>query len=144
MLNNLEKMIGSGVAFPYRDNSAGGLETNMLLDRINQSLFILLSTRKGSRLMLPEFGSDLSTYRFDPYDRVLVEKIRATLFRDVERWEARVIIDEIHCSLDTSSIDSHTLYIRIDYLVSNTDIKGNYVYPFRLETYDTDPVKVSE
>lgn len=136
-MTELDRMIGSGVAFPFKSTEVFGLALSTSLERINQSLFILLSTRKGSRLMLPEYGSSLSMYRFDPYDRVLVEKIRETLFTDIAKWEPRVSVMSIDCTLDQVSINNHTLYIRVKYSLRNTDVQGNFVYPFRLGTYDT-------
>lgn len=137
MITALDKMIGSGIAFPLESSPINGMEISSSIERINQSLFIILSTRKGSRLMLPDFGSSLSTYRFDPYDKVLVEKIRETLFKDIAQWEPRISVTSINCTLDDVSVDSHTLYINLEYNIRNTDVSGNFVYPFKLSTYDT-------
>ena len=58
-------LLGKGLRFPFTVNSKGGVLYNEWIDRINQSLFILFETPKGSRLMQPEWGSDIEKYRFD-------------------------------------------------------------------------------
>jgi len=135
--NNL---IGRGPSFPYNKSSSGGLEYTEDIARINQSLFLIFETPKGSRLMMPEFGSDLRKYKFDPLDRVLMEKVRYTITEDIKRWEPRISLSSIEFLLDDDVIDNNILYVSISYRVINTNVPANYVYPYRLGTYDTNEI----
>lgn len=130
-------LIGNGPTFPYNLSDIGGLSYTEGIDRINQSLFILFETPKGSRLMMPEFGSDLRKYRFDPLDRVLMERIRYTITEDIKRWEPRISLTSIGFLSDADAIDNNILYINISYSIINTTISANYVYPYKMSTYDT-------
>lgn len=134
---SIRKLIGRGISFPFVPNNASGVATNELVDRINQSLFILFETPKGSRLMLPDFGSDIQKFRFDPLDRVLLERLRYTINEDIKKWEPRVIVTSIEFLEDTNMIDNSILYISIYYNIINTPVSGNYVYPFKRENYDS-------
>ena len=121
MAVNSRSLLGRGPSFPYKKSGTGGLASTEDINRINQSLFLIFETPKGSRLMMPEFGSDLRKYRFDPLDKVLMERIRYT----------------IEFLADQTAIDNSTLYISISYRIINTDVTANYVYPYKLSTYDT-------
>lgn len=130
-------LIGKGPAFPFNRSFLGGLEYRGEIDRINQSLFILFETPKGSRLMMPEFGSDLYKYRFDPLDKILMDKIKHTITSDVKRWEPRISNLSIEFLSDNNDIDNNILYVSITYTIINTAVVGNYVYPYKLNSYDT-------
>jgi phage baseplate assembly protein W len=86
---------------------------------------------------MPEFGSDLRKYRFDPLDRVLMERVRYTITEDIRRWEPRISLTSIEFLTDAKAIDNSILYVSISYRIINTDVIGNYVYPYKLSTYDT-------
>lgn len=137
MAVNSRSLLGRGPAFPFSRSENGGLSYKEDIERINQSLFILFETPKGDRLMMPEFGSDLRKYRFDPLDKVLMERIRYTITEDIRRWEPRISLTSIEFLADQTAIDNSTLYISISYRIINTDVIANYVYPYKLSTYDT-------
>lgn len=137
MAVNSRSLLGRGPAFPFISSETGGLSYKEDIERINQSLFILFETPKGDRLMMPEFGSDLRKYRFDPLDKVLMERIRYTITEDIRRWEPRISLTSIEFLADQTAIDNSTLYISISYRIINTDVIANYVYPYKLSTYDT-------
>jgi len=87
--------------------------------------------------MMPEFGSDIRKYRFDPLDRVLMERLRYTITEDIKRWEPRVSLTSVEFLADAQAIDNSILYISISYRIINTTVEANYVYPYKLSTYDT-------
>lgn len=135
MTETTAKLVGKGMRFPFEPSRSKGVARSDSIDRINQSLFIIFETHKGSRLMMPDFGSDLHKYRFDPFDEILIERIRETITEDVRKWEPRIIVQNIKF-LDTAEArDNQILYISINYLIVNTHVRGNYVYPFRRDVY---------
>lgn len=134
-MNN--SLLGRGPSFPYNRSSSGGLKYTEDIERINQSLFLIFETPKGSRLMMPEFGSDIHKYRFDPLDRVLMERLRYTITEDIKRWEPRISLTSIEFLADNQAIDNSILYISISYNIINSAVSANYVYPYKLETYST-------
>lgn len=130
-------LIGRGPSFPYNRSNTGGLDSTEGIDRINQSLFILFDTPKGSRLMLPEYGSDIHKYKFEPLDTVLMERIRYTLSQDIARWEPRISMTNLEFLTDEEFINDNILYISLTYNIINTDIVGNFVYPYKMNAYNT-------
>lgn len=134
---SIRKILGRGPSFPYNPSSTNGLDYSEDIERINQSLFLIFETPKGSRLMMPEFGSDIQKYRFDPLDRVLMERLRYTITQDIKRWEPRITLTSIEFLSDTNAIENSILYISISYKIINTPVEANYVYPYRRETYSS-------
>lgn len=132
----INRLIGKGPKFPFTPSANNGVSSSESVDRINQSLFILFKTNKGSRLMMPHFGSDLYKYRFDPYDNILIVKLRETIFNDVKMWEPRITIDSINFYDSDHAKDNNILYISIDYTIISTEVKGNYVFPYQREVYE--------
>lgn len=131
-------LLGQGVSFPLNKSSSGGLEYTEDIQRINQSLFLIFETPKGSRLMMPEFGSDIHLYKFDPLDKALMERLRYTITRDIAKWEPRITLTGIDFLADNEAIDNSTLYISISYNLINSAVSGNFVYPYKRTTYDTE------
>lgn len=137
MTQKPRSLLGRGPSFPYNLSDQGGLAYTDDITRINQSLFILFETPKGDRLMMPEFGSNLYRYKFDPLDRVLMEKIRYTISEDVKRWEPRINLTSIEFLTENSMVDNSILYVSLSYRIINSDVEANYVYPYKLYTYET-------
>lgn len=133
----VQSLIGKGPRFPMVPNNIKGVSMNEYLDRINQSLLILLSTNKGTRLMNPGWGSDLEKFRFDPLDNVLLDKIEYSIRESIRLWEPRITVTNLEFNLDSMNIDNNILYISIYYKLINTDVASNFVYPYRLGTQDT-------
>ena len=133
----VKQLIGRGPAHPFEPSNTKGIERSDWIERINQSLRIIFSTRKGTRLMNPEFGSDLEFYVFDPIDSLLIDKLELSIRRDIELWEPRIVINDIEFKVAPIDIDNNTIYITIRYHIINTDVEGNFVFPFRTGTRET-------
>lgn len=140
MLIDSRSILGNGPAFPFNRSSSGGVKYQNDIDRINQSLYLIFSTEKGSRLNLPTFGSDLEKCKFEPLDDVLLERIKHIIIEDIRTWEPRISLIGIQFFSDSRAIDNSTLYISIEYQIINTNVTANYVYPFNIGTYDTEGI----
>lgn len=126
-----DALIGRGMAFPLTPNQMGGIQLRESEARINQSLLILFETPKGSKLMDPDFGTDVHMYRFDPLDEVLIERLEYCIRNDIGRWERRIVITEIDVKDTPDLRENNTLIISVKYKIINTNVEGNFVYPFQ-------------
>lgn len=106
------------------------------VDLINQSLYLLFKTEKGTRMYNPEFGSSIHELRWEPLDSVLIESLRYRIAEDIRKWEPRVTVEDIEF-LETY-VDDNVLYISITYKIIKSNSIGNYVFPYRREVYPTD------
>jgi phage baseplate assembly protein W len=74
------------IDFPFRDSEKGFyFKMNQTdKDAIRADLLHLLLTNKGERLYLPDFGSDLKKYIFEPNDSITHEEIRNNLNETIQ------------------------------------------------------------
>jgi len=85
------------IDFPFRDGDNGFyFQMNKTdKDAIRADLLHLLLTNKGERLYLPDFGSDLKKYIFEPNDSITHEQIRDNLNDTIKLYIPNLIINDI-------------------------------------------------
>ena len=85
------------IDFPFKDSDKGFyLNLNQTdRDAIRADLLHLLLTNKGERLYLPDFGSDLKKYIFEPNDSITHEQIKDNLNENIKRYIPNLIINDI-------------------------------------------------
>ena len=85
------------IDFPFKDSKKGFYFELTQTDRdaIRSDLLHLLLTNKGERLYLPDFGSDLKKYIFDPNDSITHEEIRDSLNNSISLYIPNLIINSI-------------------------------------------------
>lgn len=98
---------------------------------IHQSLDILLSTRLGERVMLENYGCDLSDFIFEEVDQGLASNLTQRIEKAITRHERRIILESVR--LDRSDEMSGLLLIHINYTIRNTNSRYNMVYPFYID-----------
>ena len=85
------------IDFPFRDSENGYYfklnDTDK--DAIRSDLLHLLLTNKGERLYLPDFGSDLRKYIFEPNDNITHEDIRNNLNETIKRYIPNLVVNDI-------------------------------------------------
>ena len=95
---------------------------------IHESLFILLSTSQGERVMVPTYGCDLHRFVFAELTTGIMSEIREMVATAIRRWEARIDVIAIHVIPDAK--DPGLIRIVIDYSVRRTNARSNLVFPF--------------
>jgi len=126
-------IIGSGWSFPPAFNKAGGdvLMTTGEED-IHNSLFILLNTAFGERIMLSEYGCDLRRFLFEPANANMQAYVKKIVEEAILYFEPRIRPEKV--SLDATD---GLLEIKIDYFIKTTNSRSNYVFPFYLPKQNT-------
>ena len=123
-------VLGRGWPFPFRPAPAGHLALLGGDDKIRQSIWILLSTAAGERLMLPEFGCGIHDLVFQANTAALRGVVQGKVREALVRWEPR--IDLLDVRVDSPSDEGNLLLIRVDYRVRFNNSFYNLVYPFYL------------
>ncbi|MCW3464571.1 GPW/gp25 family protein [Chitinophaga nivalis] len=138
--------LGSGWGFPptfRKENEDEDCYPVLAAGRedINQSLYILLSTSLGERVMQPQYGCNLSDYQFESMSNTLVGFIIDLVENAILYYEARILVDSITVT-EPDSWDAIQGYLRIniDYTVRTTNSRYNYVYDFYIREGNTDGV----
>jgi uncharacterized protein len=120
--------LGTGWAFPIRVNGRGGLDHAEGPALIEQSIWLILSTTPGTRVMLPEFGCGIHDHVFASNSANLRATIASEVERALVRYEPR--IDVLSVRVQTSADAESTLLIHIDYRIRANNAFHNLVYPF--------------
>ena len=86
-----------GINFPFRDSPTGEYLqlTQYQKDEVRASLIHLLLTRKGSRYYLPNFGTRIYEFIFEPLDGETFENIKADIEEQVAKYIPNLIINSI-------------------------------------------------
>ncbi len=129
--DNQKSFLGTGWSFPPRFlDSEQGIEMSSDDDDIAESLYILLSTVPGERLMNPEYGCDLQSQVFQNINtstKVIIEDLIATA---ILYFEPRVRL--IGIDVDDAGQMSGVVNVSITYEVKGVNSRRNMVFPFYL------------
>jgi phage baseplate assembly protein W len=124
-------IIGQGFKFPIRVNAKGGLSWSNGNDRIQQSIWIILSTSLGERVMRPTFGAGAADYVFQSNSSVQQAALANACRNALAKWEPRISVDSVTV---TGSPDQDSLVLAtVNYRVRTTNELFNMVYPLYLE-----------
>jgi uncharacterized protein len=121
--------LGRGWAFPPTFNQPGARVMLSAGDvDIRQSLWILLSTGLGERLMLAPYGCDLWSEVFTALTPTTANAIAVMVANAIIEWEPRVTVENV--TVSATQDGSGWLDISIDYRVIQTNSRSNLVYPY--------------
>ena len=86
-----------GINFPFRDSRRGDyLElTQLEAQQVKSDLIHLLLTRKGSRYYLPEFGTRLYEFLFEPFDGLTFDAIQSDIRDAVQQFMPNLLLNQI-------------------------------------------------
>ncbi len=121
--------IGKGWSFPpHFDRDAKALKTTEGVEDINNSLNILLSTIVGERVMDMSYGCNLEDMVFEALDTSTITFLKSKVEKAILFYEARIEVQRLE--MNTQNILEGIVLIEIDYIVSTTNNRFNFVYPF--------------
>jgi phage baseplate assembly protein W len=128
--------LGRGWSFPPTFNrSRPGVEMLEHEADIASSLEILLGTLPGERLMLPQYGCNLTELVFESLDTRMKTLMADKVESAVLYHEPRIDLESVR--LDDSRELEGVVLIEINYRVKSTNSRFNFVYPYyKLEGTD--------
>lgn len=125
------EFLGVGWKFPLQVTPQGTIAQARDEQRVEESLYLILSTAKGERVMLPDFGCGIHDLVFEPNNSMtrslIVNKVRDALVR----YEPR--IDVLEVAAETAPEQENLLLIRINYRIRANNAINNLVYPFYIQ-----------
>jgi phage baseplate assembly protein W len=121
--------LGKGWPFPIRRQD-GLVQLVDGADLIRRSIYLILSTAPGERLMRPDFGCGIHELVFQPNTPTLRGAVEAKVRDALVRWEPRVDVLEVRA--EPGAEGPHQLLIRVDYRIRTNNALFNLVYPFFL------------
>jgi phage baseplate assembly protein W len=124
--------LGRGIGFPVTVNEKGVLETAAYEESVRQSLWLILGTAKGERVMRPDFGSGIYDLVFALQTQTTAGTIAQVVREDLLLWEPRIDVLDVQVT-SQSDPEGQRMLISITYQVRVTNNVFNLVYPFYLE-----------
>jgi phage baseplate assembly protein W len=94
-----------GAPYPIVRHPLGLLRTQSGMNQVKSDLLVLLLTEPGERVMLPDFGTPLKRFFFEPNDSSLVEKVKEAISNSISRWEPRIAVNQIEVTNSASAIN---------------------------------------
>lgn len=95
---------------------------------IRQSLIVLMSTRKGERVMQPDYGVGIYDLVFHNMNLTARTQLKEAIENAVLYFEPRITLNEI--VLDMSNEYEGVLRIELLYTIRLTNVRSNLVFPY--------------
>ena len=127
-----ESFLGSGWNFPVGLDGDG--QVAMAPDpeeEISQSIWTILGTSPGERVMRPDFGCGIHDMVFAVNNAATASAVAGAIRDALAVWEPRVDVLDVYAVPDPAQ--PSLLLIEINYQVRSTNSRFNLVYPFYLE-----------
>lgn len=126
LAENNFKVMGIGI---NRSSDAGGIfaVNYTTLTQAKDNLKNLILTKKGERLMNPEFGCDIWRLLFEQLSGAGIEnRIESSILDAVSIWLPYLNIDSIVFDYDDVDIDNNKIFLDVKFsLVSNPNLSDN-------------------
>jgi phage baseplate assembly protein W len=124
-------LLGRGWAFPPAfSKQMRSVAMTADIENVRQSLYLLLQTAPGERVMLPTYGTDLARFFFREPTAATLDEIGKVVATAIRLWEPRIELMRVAASLDAVRIG--LILIDIEFLVLATGSRSNMIFPFYL------------
>ena len=123
-------LIGNGWKFPIKVNAKGGLSYSTGPERIQDAIWVVLSTALGERVMRPLFGAGVQDYVFQPNSSVVQTQLASAIREALVKWEPRIELTGVRVAAGS---EPSLVLISIDYQLRSTNEIFNLVYPLYLQ-----------
>jgi uncharacterized protein len=130
-----QSFLGRGFRFPVSLNLNGGLSSSSLEENVRQSVFVILATAPGERLMRPDFGCRIHDLMFAPNHAITAARAAVYCEEAVYKYEPRISF--VQCMAGPNAAEPNRLDVRIEYVIAGKNEKRNMVFPFYLRNEES-------
>jgi len=111
-----------GLRFPFKHEGSEYLAlTRSPEEEIRSNLIFLITTKRGSRYFMPDFGTNLHQFLFDQLDSITIIKIENEIKDAVFKYLPNIKIDKV----DVSNNDNGDgIKLKLDYSVQNKSMES--------------------
>ena len=117
-----------GISLPIQIGNVAFNQTFQTIDQVKSNIKNLLLTKRGERVMQPEFGSGLQEVLFEFNDDDLSEKIEETITTAINRYIPSVSIESIVVESTDALKDSNQVNISLTFRVSGNQNVQNVTF----------------
>jgi uncharacterized protein len=127
----MSDFLGVGWTSPVTLDKNGQIEMAEYDEAVRQSIWMILGTAPGERMMRPDFGCGIHNLMFAPNSAGTTGQAVNDVRRSLIEWEPRIDVLEVQVVPDETQ--PNLLLIQLNYRVRSTNNRFNLVYPFYLE-----------
>lgn len=147
-----KEFLGIGWKFPVTVDIEGKISMSEYETDIKEAILIILGTRKGERIMHPDFGCGIHDFVFSPLNKTTISLVENAVREALTLWEPRIELIKVEvvsgdskektgnvmrkASEEPSTVEAsieENLLVKVTYCVRNTNNRFNLVYPFYLK-----------
>jgi phage baseplate assembly protein W len=111
-------------------DAQGKLERARFEDAVRLSIWSILGTAKGERVMRPDFGCALHELVFSPVNAGTAGRVSSAVREALIKFETRIFVRDVQVTPSGAGV---LLLVSIEYEVRATNNVFNLVYPFYLQ-----------
>ena len=127
-----ESFLGQGWSFPpVFDRDEAGVVMVAAEGDIRESLYILLTTIPGERVMVPDYGCGIHDHVFDGIGETLYSYLRTHIENAILYYEPRIVLESVGFTVRDPR--EGILHINLVYSIIQTNTRNNLVIPFCLK-----------
>ena len=124
--------LGVGWNFPVTKDAGGQIAlTPSAEEGIRQSIWMILSTAPGERVMRPDFGCGIADLVFGVNNAGTATAVASAVREALAIWEPRIDVLDVYAAADPQR--PNVLLVDINYAIRSNNSRFNLVYPFYLE-----------
>lgn len=128
-MTTYNSFLGTGWSFPPKfQKEIKGVKMIQDEEDIESSLEILLSTRLGERIMVPDYGCNLDELLFQSLNIEVKTYVIDLVKTAILYHEPRIDVQKI--SIDQTNELNGELLINMEYIIRATNSRKNMVFPF--------------
>lgn len=125
-VDSVDSVVGNGLSLDNTISSiSGASETTSELERIDQSIHLILNTVAGEIPMLPDLGCNLYRFMFAPLTEETCSDIQSEISTALGAQEPRINVEMVEATIDEEN--EHTINVKIEYTIKGTNVQGNYI-----------------
>lgn len=113
-----QKIIYSDISPVFHPNIVGNLKVVKNKNSVEASIENILLTPLYTRIMLPEFASNLERFLFEPISELTSFKIRSEALRAITKWDNRINISDIEVN---PLYEENAYHIQFQYYVEGME-----------------------
>lgn len=112
-------------SFPFRLNSQGGVASVDVgtIQHLEENITQILTTRKGERAMLPNYGCGIEYSMFENIETPLYNILIREIIENISEFEPNVVVNDDDLTI---TAEDNTVYVTMNYRIKVDGSFHNY------------------
>jgi len=113
-----------GITLPIQITNVAFNQSFQTRNQISSNILNLLKTKRGERIMQPNFGLGLESFLFEQIDNDTQTRIETEIENTIETWLPYVIIEDLIVNISDELKDRNTIDISLTFsIVDNPELE---------------------